>query len=476
MEEGVMRSSESSVGGTGYLRVACAMIIIMFYACAAGTALAANQVDIHARNSDDTLWNGSPTSLDIYIENDYILGGMALGFRFYSPDGATWHWDTNCDPPAVACIVPGSRADPNPFTMTGLLVTMKNTDGISPDTIMIGGVAMTGGLPTGPLEHLFSIYFTPSTIYTATLCVDSAFVPPSGAFVFVDLNGSASPPTVLWPWMGRCWAVGGHYHCWAEWDEGLPTEMAVDRCGSNSVTLSASHYYSPVRFELYQLNGGAGEATVIDNGDETCEVSYTPGPGDAGQEITIVVNADCDYCPSTNSLYNLAVNVVNHSPVLDIGSYYNWGANNNLITKNDISTLDDDDCDDHSYLLISGPGEIDPATGVYTWMPGPADIGEYYITVEVSDGIDTDQAEFMVGTHDETCCPGDANFSGTCNVGDVVFLIAYIFKGGEAPKVMNWADANADCTVNVADAVYLIAYIFKSGPPPEVGCYYSPSP
>jgi len=65
---------------------------------------------------------------------------------------------------------------------------------------------------------------------------------------------------------------------------------------------------------------------------------------------------------------------------------------------------------------------------------------------------------------------GDANADFTVNIGDGVFLINYIFKGGAAPYPLKAGDTNADCAVNIGDAVYLIEYIFKSGPPPGIGC------
>ncbi len=65
---------------------------------------------------------------------------------------------------------------------------------------------------------------------------------------------------------------------------------------------------------------------------------------------------------------------------------------------------------------------------------------------------------------------GDANGDGDLNVGDVVFLISYIFKGGPAPDPECRGDANGDGGTNVGDAVYLIAYVFKGGPPPVEGC------
>jgi photosystem II stability/assembly factor-like uncharacterized protein len=65
---------------------------------------------------------------------------------------------------------------------------------------------------------------------------------------------------------------------------------------------------------------------------------------------------------------------------------------------------------------------------------------------------------------------GDANGDGQVNVGDAVYLIAYVFKGGPPPDPECLGDANGDGQVNVGDAVYLIAYVFKGGDPPVDGC------
>jgi hypothetical protein len=65
---------------------------------------------------------------------------------------------------------------------------------------------------------------------------------------------------------------------------------------------------------------------------------------------------------------------------------------------------------------------------------------------------------------------GDANGDDQINVGDAVYLISYVFKGGPPPDPICVGDANADGDPNVGDAVYLIAYVFKGGPPPEEGC------
>lgn len=66
------------------------------------------------------------------------------------------------------------------------------------------------------------------------------------------------------------------------------------------------------------------------------------------------------------------------------------------------------------------------------------------------------------------CChtPGDANDDATVNIGDAVYLINYIFKGGPPPPCMDAGDANCDAAANIGDAVYLVNFIFKGGPPP----------
>jgi len=65
---------------------------------------------------------------------------------------------------------------------------------------------------------------------------------------------------------------------------------------------------------------------------------------------------------------------------------------------------------------------------------------------------------------------GDANGDSTVNVGDAVYIISYVFKGGPAPEPICAGNANGDGDVNVGDAVWLISYVFKGGLPPVEGC------
>lgn len=61
---------------------------------------------------------------------------------------------------------------------------------------------------------------------------------------------------------------------------------------------------------------------------------------------------------------------------------------------------------------------------------------------------------------------GDANADENINISDAVYLIAYIFTGGQPPDPLGRGELNCDGSVNISDVVYLIAYIFAGGPPP----------
>jgi len=61
---------------------------------------------------------------------------------------------------------------------------------------------------------------------------------------------------------------------------------------------------------------------------------------------------------------------------------------------------------------------------------------------------------------------GDANSDGLIDLGDVVYLISYLYKNGPAPNPLQAGDANADGIVDLGDVVYMISYLYKAGPAP----------
>jgi len=66
--------------------------------------------------------------------------------------------------------------------------------------------------------------------------------------------------------------------------------------------------------------------------------------------------------------------------------------------------------------------------------------------------------------------PGDASGDGIVDLGDLLFLVSYLYKGGSAPTPMAAGDPTGDCVVDLGDILYLVSYLYKGGAAPEPGC------
>jgi hypothetical protein len=145
-----------------------------------------------------------------------------------------------------------------------------------------------------------------------------------------------------------------------------------------------------------------------------------------------------------------------------------------LMSQNDGPSLAAlDSCEDLSTLITYGIYDLHPGdtqcvmTALATSRNDPA---AAQLKLAIGD------ADYFASGHDDITCfephvcsiPGDANGDGNINIGDAVYIINYIFRGGPPPVPYSVAngDANGDCECNVGDAVYEINYIFRGGPPP----------
>ena len=61
---------------------------------------------------------------------------------------------------------------------------------------------------------------------------------------------------------------------------------------------------------------------------------------------------------------------------------------------------------------------------------------------------------------------GDVNADGIINVGDVVSLVNYLYRGGGEPCPVEAGDVTGDGIVNVGDVVFLVNYLYRGGNPP----------
>ncbi|MGB2770082.1 MAG: C25 family cysteine peptidase, partial [Candidatus Zixiibacteriota bacterium] len=73
---------------------------------------------------------------------------------------------------------------------------------------------------------------------------------------------------------------------------------------------------------------------------------------------------------------------------------------------------------------------------------------------------------FGIGRTASEVMHGDANGDEIIDVGDVVFLVNYLYKGDVPPAPWEAGDASCDGEVDLGDVVYLINYLYKGGDPP----------
>ncbi len=105
----------------------------------------------------------------------------------------------------------------------------------------------------------------------------------------------------------------------------------------------------------------------------------------------------------------------------------------------------------------------------YYFAPSTSQIGEAFrvnfIATDPSAAVDTVYTVFRV----ITILRGDVNSDEDLNLLDIMYLISYLYKDGQAPASSEAADANFDNTLNLMDCTYLINFFYKSGPPPPTG-------
>jgi hypothetical protein len=100
----------------------------------------------------------------------------------------------------------------------------------------------------------------------------------------------------------------------------------------------------------------------------------------------------------------------------------------------------------------------DPCTASYTWTYG----GIFEVKVKARDTHDHESYwsdPLSVGIY--TC--GDCTQDGIIDVGDLTYLINYLFIGGPAPDPIQTGDVNNDGVVDVSDVIHFINYLFLGG-------------
>jgi plastocyanin len=117
-------------------------------------------------------------------------------------------------------------------------------------------------------------------------------------------------------------------------------------------------------------------------------------------------------------------------------------------------------------LMIAEPGEYTVHLGlVYAPAEGQIIFNAADITAPCFT-FDSWALRTLVPTWEHQFLCGDANADLEVNVSDAVWIINYVFVGGDPPMPLDAGDVNCDGDVNVSDAVWIINYVFVGGAAP----------
>jgi hypothetical protein len=124
--------------------------------------------------------------------------------------------------------------------------------------------------------------------------------------------------------------------------------------------------------------------------------------------------------------------------------------------------------DSLTWTDIPDGASTEPDSFPIVWHTSDTPPGPYFlraVAIDSSDIPDSIPPTIMVWL-DVSPARGDANADGVIDIGDVVYLVSYLYRNGPVPNPLEVGDCNCDGIVDVGDVVYLINYLFKGGPPP----------
>jgi len=121
---------------------------------------------------------------------------------------------------------------------------------------------------------------------------------------------------------------------------------------------------------------------------------------------------------------------------------------------------------DETYSEWAGPyASGDTAEASHTWT----DSGSYEIKVIAKDenGIFSEWSD-PLPVNIRVLFYGDANGDEVIDLGDVLYIVSYLYKGGPTPVPYEAGDCNCDGYLDLEDVLNLVSYLYKGGPAP--GC------
>lgn len=201
-----------------------------------------------------------------YNTEDTLISGMTNGFRFYSPDGAEWNTASGAWSEFVT-------PDMFPWQMV-LPLSITGTDA---DTIAFAGFLWEGklGIPAGFDSVATRVTIGPidPAFEGKTICVDSAWFPPSNFWRWIEWRGALDPVAPAWDGP-HCFTVAAPAPC-------CEIRGDVDNSGFGPDISDLVHLMGyviegdpvPLCFEEADIDGSGG-STPVDIADLVLLIDY----------------------------------------------------------------------------------------------------------------------------------------------------------------------------------------------------------
>ncbi len=316
---------------------------------------------------------------------------------------------------------------------------------------------------------------------STTICIDSCFWPPSHRLAFANTAAQSYIPRDNLP---GCQPVGVNF--------GPPFFM---QCPSNeSRAENGSGFTSgPFAVETFPSGGEIiGVSTdFVESGLDNVSVVYTVPP--PAERVEGYVTYDvADHCGPSGTIWIVAsdeyqrkgecsflVELANDPPVLALPDTL-LGIAGATRVFNVPATDPNNDAVGISFNALwyepdslqpplNPPSYVEGNPGFFSWLPTETEQGSWicsFTATDVCGGENVGEMTILVGP---LFC-GDNTGNGEVTIGDVIYLLHWLYKAGPAPEPLCKGDANCDGVGDVGDVVRLLNYLFKYGPAPCFDC------
>jgi hypothetical protein len=338
--------------------------------------------EVNLLNPPDSIAYGSVLQLDFELNNNTALpiDGSTNGFELGTDNGAGYTVTVDADKWTTLM---------SPFYDGGTFINYFQTEPIS-DTIGFAGFKIFNtGVPAGTVVQSvsFSIAFDDETSGATEFCVDTAWYPPGGEWIW------AMPASVNYKpdadWAGTCWPLFVQVNQAPEIDPAPPVTVTATHCEVYSVTFTATDDDDeddpPFIWNVIDGIGSFGP----DNGSGSATWSYAPSAADVGASLY----STFEVCDQRGACAEHTVNF----EFTNIGPSFTGGCGlPKEVGMGNTSTIQmtavDGDCDPISYSITdvdpipAGTYGIDANTGLLTFNTEIADGGSTFdFTVRVTD-------------------------------------------------------------------------------------------